>query len=52
MLELVNNLQKAFEARIGNLDWMSDTTKMRAKEKLAAFTKRSVILINGATTAR
>lgn len=40
MLELVNNLQKAFEARIGNLDWMSDSTKMRAKEKLAAFTKK------------
>ena len=40
MLELVNNLQKAFEARIGNLDWMSDTTKMRAKEKVGRFHKK------------
>ena len=32
MLELVNNLQKAFEARIGNLDWMSDTTKCALKK--------------------
>lgn len=40
MLELVNNLQKAFEVRINNLDWMSDSTKQKAKEKLYAITKK------------
>ncbi|MEX6690558.1 M13 family metallopeptidase [Danxiaibacter flavus] len=40
MLELVNNLQKAFEARINKLDWMSDSTKTKAKEKLYAITKK------------
>jgi putative endopeptidase len=40
MLELVNNLQTAFEARIDNLSWMSDSTKGRAKDKLRAFTKK------------
>jgi putative endopeptidase len=40
MLELVNNLQKAFEARVSKLDWMSDSTKAKAKEKSAAFTKK------------
>lgn len=40
MLELVNNLQKAFEARINKLDWMSDSTKKTAKEKLFAFVKK------------
>ncbi|MEP7256365.1 MAG: M13 family metallopeptidase [Ferruginibacter sp.] len=40
MLELVNNLQKAFEARIMKLDWMSDSTKAKAKEKLYTFIKK------------
>jgi putative endopeptidase len=40
MLELVNNLQKAFEARITTNDWMSDSTKQKAKEKLYAITKK------------
>ncbi|MBS1486586.1 MAG: M13 family metallopeptidase [Bacteroidetes bacterium] len=40
MQELVNNLQKAFEARINKLDWMSDSTKQKAKEKLFAITKK------------
>ncbi len=40
MLELVNNLQKAFEVRISKLDWMSDSTKTKAKEKLYAITKK------------
>jgi putative endopeptidase len=40
MLTLVNNLQKAFEARINNLDWMSDSTKAKAKDKLHAFLKK------------
>ncbi|MES1222616.1 MAG: M13 family metallopeptidase [Bacteroidota bacterium] len=40
MLELVENLQKAFEARINGLDWMSDSTKVKAKEKLHTFVKK------------
>jgi putative endopeptidase len=40
MDELVNNLQKAFEARIHKLDWMSDSTKQRAVVKLNAFLKK------------
>ncbi|WP_026951685.1 M13 family metallopeptidase [Algoriphagus mannitolivorans] len=40
VLDLVNNLQKAFEQRINNLDWMSDSTKTQAKEKLYAITKK------------
>jgi putative endopeptidase len=40
MLELVNNLQIAFEARINKLEWMSDSTKVKAKDKLQAFTKK------------
>ena len=40
MLELVNNLQKVFEERIKNLDWMSAETKERALEKLNAFIKK------------
>jgi len=40
MLELVNNLQTAFAARIDKLDWMSDSTKKVAKEKLYAFLKK------------
>jgi putative endopeptidase len=39
-LELVNNLQQAFAKRIDNLDWMSDSTKAKAKEKLFAITKK------------
>ena len=37
---LVDNLKKAFEARINKLDWMSDSTKTKAKEKLHAFTEK------------
>ncbi len=40
MLGLVNNLQKSFENRIDHLDWMSDSTKQKAKEKLHAITKK------------
>ncbi len=40
MDELVQNLQVAFKSRIDKLDWMSDTTKQRAQEKLAAFLKK------------
>ncbi|HTE28741.1 MAG TPA: M13 family metallopeptidase [Chryseolinea sp.] len=40
MAALVDNLKKAFETRINNLDWMSDSTKTKAKEKLQAFTEK------------
>ncbi len=40
VLDLVNNLQKAFENRMNNLDWMSDSTKLQAKEKLYTITKK------------
>jgi putative endopeptidase len=40
MLILVNNLQKAYAKRIDNLEWMSQVTKQKAKEKLAAMTKK------------
>lgn len=40
MTVLVANLEKAFEARINRLDWMSDSTKTKAKEKLYAFTEK------------
>ena len=38
MLGLVENLRTALGKHIQNLDWMSDSTKARAQEKLAAFT--------------
>jgi putative endopeptidase len=40
VLALVNNLQKAFENRINQLDWMSDSTKQKAKEKLYTIIKK------------
>ncbi|MGY0504065.1 M13 family metallopeptidase [Luteimonas sp. e5] len=40
METLVQNLQEAFKARIEQLDWMSDETKARALEKMAAFTPK------------
>ena len=40
MLELVNNVQKAYAIRIDKLEWMSDSTKIKAKEKLFAMTKK------------
>ena len=38
MLGLVENLRVALGKHIDNLDWMSDTTKARAHEKLDAYT--------------
>ena len=38
MLTLVGNLQTALSERINGLEWMSDTTKAKAQEKLAALT--------------
>ncbi len=40
MQDLVNNLQKAFEKHINQLDWMSDSTKVEAKAKLETFLKK------------
>jgi putative endopeptidase len=40
VLVLVNNLQRSFENRINRLDWMSDSTKQKAKEKLYAIAKK------------
>jgi len=39
-LELVNNFQKTLEKRIDGLDWMSDSTKVKAKDKLYAISKK------------
>ena len=38
MVTLVENLRTALGEHIDALEWMSDTTKARAREKLAAFT--------------
>ncbi|MDE6681855.1 MAG: M13 family metallopeptidase, partial [Muribaculaceae bacterium] len=38
MLNLVENLRKALGKHIDNLSWMSETTKEKAREKLATFT--------------
>ena len=38
MVTLVENLRTALGQHIDQLEWMSDTTKVRAHEKLAAFT--------------
>ena len=37
MLNLVSNLQLSLKNRISNLEWMSDVTKEKALDKLAAF---------------
>ena len=37
MLKLVDNLKLSLGERIQNASWMSDSTKMRAKEKLDAI---------------
>ncbi|MDE7451336.1 MAG: M13 family metallopeptidase, partial [Alistipes sp.] len=38
MLGIVKNLQTALSQHVADLDWMSDETKVKAQEKLAAFT--------------
>lgn len=40
MLELVNNLLKAYELSINELDWMSEETKTEALDKLSKFTPK------------
>ncbi|SCY04289.1 putative endopeptidase [Nonlabens sp. Hel1_33_55] len=39
-LDLVNNFQKTLEKRINALDWMSDSTKVKAVDKLYAINKK------------
>jgi len=40
MIRLVNNLQQVYNQRIQALTWMSDSTKIKAEAKLAAFLKK------------
>lgn len=40
MVNLVNNLQDTYRERIKNNDWMSDSTKAKAVDKLNAFVKK------------
>jgi len=40
MMELVNNLLKAYEVSINELDWMSAETKVQALDKLKKFTPK------------
>lgn len=40
MLELVNNLLKAYEISIKELDWMGEDTKLEALDKLSKFTPK------------
>ncbi len=39
MMKLVTALERALEVDIKGLDWMTEETKVRAKEKLGTFTK-------------
>jgi putative endopeptidase len=38
VLDLIGNINKVFKERVQNLDWMSDSTKTKALEKLSKFT--------------
>lgn len=40
MNELIDNLFAAYKERLQHLDWMSEATKKRALEKLAAYTRK------------
>jgi putative endopeptidase len=40
MLALVKNMQTTFDDRINKLEWMSDVTKQKAKEKLTAIVNK------------
>ncbi len=40
MDEMVENLSRAFEIAIDELEWMSDETKAEAQDKLTSFTKK------------
>lgn len=38
--EMVDNLQASLKVRLQNLPWMSDSTKAKAMEKMASFTRK------------
>lgn len=40
MMDMIDNLQKAYETHIRELEWMSPETKTKALEKLAAITRK------------
>jgi putative endopeptidase len=40
MIALIENMIQTFDSRIQKLEWMSPETKLRASEKLHAFTKK------------
>jgi putative endopeptidase len=40
MLQMVNNLLKAYEISIKDLDWMTEETKIQALDKLSKFTPK------------
>lgn len=40
VMHIIDNLQAALHDRIQTLDWMSDTTKARALDKLAAYKRK------------
>jgi putative endopeptidase len=40
MLQMVNNLLKAYETSIKELDWMTEETKIQALDKLSKFTPK------------
>lgn len=40
MMELIENMVQTFDSRIQGLDWMSAETKIKALEKLHAFTRK------------
>ena len=40
MMSLIDGLQKSYESRIKSLDWMSESTKAKALEKLATITRK------------
>ena len=39
-LRMVHNLEAALDERLASLEWMSDSTRLAAKVKLAAFTEK------------
>ena len=40
MMELIENMVQTFDSRIQKLDWMSNETKIKALQKLHAFTRK------------
>ena len=40
LLSMLDNMNKVFQKRIANLDWMSDVTKAKAQQKLSTITRK------------